>query len=105
MSLSERAAALKQSIPVELIIVSLGGETFYQPGSGWTKTRCPFHGDDHPSASISPDGMYFMCLACGHRGDVFDLVQQAGFASNFPEAIEWLEEHVPIPGESTTGNW
>ena len=39
-------------------------------GSGY-KGKCPFHGDDIPSMSVSQRGQ-FNCKACGEKGSVFD---------------------------------
>ena len=96
------ANEIKQLVPIEQLLMSLGSDIGYTTRSGWTKVQCPFHGlDIHPSATVSPDSQFFKCFTCDRSGDIFDLVQWAGLADDFPGAIEWLEANV-IPDTSTT---
>lgn len=48
-----------------------------QTGTGWS-CLCPLpgHDDTKPSFSVSEDARFFFCFGCGHKGDVFTLVQQ-----------------------------
>lgn len=95
--------AIRQRIPIEQFLMSLGSDIGYTSRSGWTKVQCPFHegGDKHPSGSVNPDSTRFSCFTCGRKGDIFDLVQWAGLADDFPGAIEWLEANI-VRGSSTT---
>jgi DNA primase len=82
---------LKESIPMELLVEALGGEIHsYSSRGGWTSVSCPIHGDENPSAGISPDGTGFHCFGCGVRGDIFAIVQAAGEARSFREAVAWV---------------
>ena len=36
---------------------------------------CPFHDDNDPSMSVSPDKQIYKCFVCGHGGNVFRFVQ------------------------------
>jgi len=86
---------VKREVPLEWLIECFGGEVMYYNRHGWSQVRCPFHDDDNPSASLSPDGMFFMCHSdlCGVRGDIIDLVQEAGLAPDLNKAITWLRGH------------
>jgi hypothetical protein len=39
--------------------------------------RCPFHDDDTPSCSVSPDKQVFKCHGCGKKGRITDFVRLA----------------------------
>lgn len=93
-ALRERIDNAKQHLPVEAFILYLGGSVSWGQGSGWGRAHCPFHKDEHPSASVSPDNQYFKCLGCGASGDIIDLVKQAGHANTATEAVEWIEEQL-----------
>src|SRR5690554_243289 len=45
---------------------------------------CPFHMDSRPSLLVYPDG--FRCTACGARGSLSRLWQQASLRPLIPEA-------------------
>ena len=56
--------------------LTAAGATVKRPNA----IRCPFHEDNHPSASIhrSDDGIWrFKCHACGWYGDIFDVRAKA----------------------------
>lgn len=97
-----RVENIKDNAPMELVVELLGGEI----GEGnrkWTSIHCPFHEDEVASAGISPDGMYFHCMACGSKGDVIALVM-IGKKTTFLEALKWLEANV-TQRSSTTDSW
>jgi len=37
---------------------------------------CPFHNDNHPSMSVSPDKQIFRCFVCNESGTVFSFLQK-----------------------------
>ena len=39
-------------------------------GLDWQSCLCPFHGESHPSASISDVDNAFICFACYEKGDL-----------------------------------
>ena len=45
-------------------------------GREWTPTRCPFHGDENPSAAVSFKHDAFVCHACGVRGTARSIIRQ-----------------------------
>ncbi|MGD7009348.1 DNA primase [Metabacillus sp. 84] len=52
---------------------------------------CPFHGENTPSFSVSPDKQIFHCFGCGAGGNVFSfLMQMEGY--EFVEAVRQLSE-------------
>lgn len=42
----------------------------------WQATKCPFHGDEMASASISRQLNAFNCFACGVKGDLVKLIRE-----------------------------
>jgi hypothetical protein len=42
--------------------------------------RCPYHHDEHPSASISIDKMLWWCYACQRGGQLYDFLRDSGFS-------------------------
>jgi DNA primase len=56
---------------------------------------CPFHGENTPSFSVSPDKQIYHCFGCGAGGNAFSfLMEIEGF--QFPEAVRHLGEKVGI---------
>src|SRR5678815_4521170 len=43
-------------------------------GSNWRPVHCPFHGDQHSSATASEFG--FKCYGCGVKGDALGLIRK-----------------------------
>jgi len=41
------------------------------------KLLCPFHEDKNPSCVIYKDSEYYLCYACGAKGDVFNYLWHA----------------------------
>ena len=66
-------------------------------------TRCPFHGDRHPSLKLNPD--FYYCFGCGAKGDVIDLVARR-FDLSLYEAARKIAEDFSIdpdkPPEAAT---
>ncbi|MBS2969728.1 DNA primase [Metabacillus sp. KIGAM252] len=61
---------------------------------------CPFHGENTPSFSVSPDKQIFHCFGCGAGGNVFSfLMQMEGY--EFVEAVRQLSEKegIALPEE------
>lgn len=56
----------------------------------WDKSRCPFHQDNRPSASVNWGKSRFKCHACDIGGDAIDLVMEQENLQ-FREAMEWIE--------------
>ncbi|GAA1940219.1 CHC2 zinc finger domain-containing protein [Amycolatopsis minnesotensis] len=71
----------------------------------WNKCRCPWHGDDRASASVSYEHAAFKCHGCGVKGDVIALIKrEEGIA--YGEAVRRAEDilgrsHIPVPGKSS----
>ena len=42
----------------------------------WKRTRCPFHDDRSPSASVNLDVNAFKCWGCGITGDTITLLME-----------------------------
>jgi putative DNA primase/helicase len=51
-------------------------------------SKCPFHGDDHPSFSVNLLTGAYNCFSCGERGkDVLDF-QKRRYCQTFQEAAK-----------------
>jgi DNA primase catalytic core len=61
---------------------------------------CPFHADDTPSLTITPDKNLFHCFGCGAAGGPIDWVMKKNGVS-FRHAVELLREGVPSITEGT----
>jgi len=55
---------------------------------------CPFHADDTPSLTITPDKNLFHCFGCGAAGGPIDWVMKKNGVS-FRHAVELLREGLP----------
>lgn len=56
---------------------------------------CPFHHENSPSFSVSPEKGFYKCFGCGAVGDAINFVQQIEGAS-FVEAITYLAQKYGI---------
>lgn len=64
--------------------------------------RCPFHGENAPSFSVSRKGFY-KCFGCGESGDVINFVQK--FEScTFYEAVEILAKRANMTMPETSNS-
>jgi len=63
---------------------------------------CPFHGENTPSFSVSPEKQIFHCFGCGRGGNVFSFLMEIEGVS-FQEAVLRLAERagVDIPVQSS----
>lgn len=50
---------------------------------------CPFHDDNHPSMSVSPEKQIYKCFSCGATGNVFTFVEHYEHIS-FIDAVKLL---------------
>ena len=49
---------------------------------------CPFHNDNHPSLSVSPNKKIFKCFVCGAKGNVFNFVSKYENINFFESVIK-----------------
>lgn len=66
-------------------------------GREWLSVKCPFHGDDSPSASVSFQHNAFRCFACPAKGDVIALIKQQEEV-DYSEALRISEAISPRSG-------
>ncbi len=64
---------------------------------------CPFHGENTPSFSVSPDKQIFHCFGCGAGGNVFSFLMELEGIS-FQEAVIKLASRVNIDLEINLQN-
>ena len=62
---------------------------------------CPFHGENSPSFSVSPDKQIFHCFGCGAGGNVFTFLMELENIS-FQEAAVKLAEKTNIELQIST---
>lgn len=56
---------------------------------------CPFHNEDTPSFSVSPDNQLFHCFGCGVSGNVYTFLMKYENYS-FPEAVKVLAQRCGV---------
>ncbi|EPE63317.1 DNA primase [Exiguobacterium sp. S17] len=64
---------------------------------------CPFHSENSPSFSVSPEKGMYHCFGCGAGGNVFTFVMETEGLS-FPETIERLATRANIAVEGVAGD-
>ncbi len=80
---------------VDLVrIVEESGVALRRTGKNFVG-KCPFHQDDTPSFSVSPDNQFYKCFGCGAGGTVFTYVEQREQIA-FPEAVRKLAARAGI---------
>ena len=63
-------------------------------GREWYSCLCPFHGESHPSASVSFVNEAFNCFACGEKGDALAIIMRRE-EIGYHEALEFAEGILP----------
>lgn len=71
------------------VIEACGGEV--PDGQGWVSVSCPFHDDEHSSASINEDEGLFKCFGCEVSGDAYRVLMKA-HGVTLDEARQMLNE-------------
>ena len=56
---------------------------------------CPFHNENSPSFSVSPERQIYHCFGCGAGGNVFKFIQEVDRVS-FVEAVAFLAQRASI---------
>ena len=85
---------LKDKVSIYEVLEYYGLDSYGHTGHGWgnwEKVHCPFHFDQHASASVNFDKGRFHCFVCDVRGDILDIVQVMEHIDNIPEAMRWIE--------------
>jgi DNA primase len=96
VSLQDRIDRIKDDISIASVVEAIGGvveESF----NDWQKTRCPFHFDEHPSASVNPVAGRFNCHVCQIKEDIIGVARlhlqvERGERVPFEDVLAWLEE-------------
>ncbi|WP_367137973.1 CHC2 zinc finger domain-containing protein [Saccharothrix sp. HUAS TT1] len=57
----------------------------------WNPCLCPFHGEEHKSASVSYENNAFSCKACDMRGDIIALIKRKE-GCGYRDAVERAEK-------------
>ncbi|MEU6765885.1 CHC2 zinc finger domain-containing protein [Streptomyces sp. NPDC046853] len=79
--------------------------------AGWSKTLCPLHVEENPSASVSTEKNRWNCFVCQVTEDSLDVIMREE-SIGFREAQAWAHarfggsgENVlpPVPGQSSPG--
>jgi DNA primase len=91
-----RSRADIQEIKSRLDIVSIISRyVALSPSGSGMKGRCPFHKDDTPSMTVSPEKGLWHCFGCGEGGDAIAFYMKMERLS-FVEAVRRLAEEVGI---------
>ncbi|MAR01442.1 MAG: DNA primase [Oceanospirillaceae bacterium] len=64
---------------------------------------CPFHNENTPSFTVSPDKQFYYCFGCGASGTALRFVMEFDGLS-FPDAVEKLaaQANMQVPKETTS---
>ena len=87
---------LKDKVSIEEILIHYGWDQYWfgtrKGWSEWSSTRCPFHLDEQPSASVNYLRNRFHCFVCDVSGDILDIVMKM---EHLPlhEAKRWIEDN------------
>ena len=85
-------AALKESIPLRMVLEQYCGDWLPGNVSGKWRASCPIHRGDNPSAfAVNEDDNVWHCFVCGRGGSVLDFVAAIEGIS-IGEAAERLQE-------------
>lgn len=63
-------------------------------GRQWISCKCPAHGDDSPSASVSFQFNAFKCHSCTYKGDAIALIKTEE-GMTYREALELATQLAP----------
>ncbi|MGC9529586.1 MAG: DNA primase [Candidatus Bipolaricaulaceae bacterium] len=77
------------------ILELIGRYVQLKPAGKNHKGRCPFHPDDTPSLTVSPDKGLWHCFGCGAGGDAIGFLMRIERLT-FPEALERLAQEVGV---------
>ena len=81
-------------------IISEHGIPLKRTGKNYT-APCPFHDEQNPSFSVSPEKQFFYCFGCQASGTVFQFLQKFD-GLTFIEAVKTLAERagIALPGQT-----
>ncbi|MCD6495126.1 DNA primase [Candidatus Bipolaricaulota bacterium] len=99
---AERADVQQIKDRIDIVAVISRYVTLTKAGSNY-KGRCPFHKDDTPSFSVSPEKGLWHCFGCGAGGDVIGFVMKIENIS-FVEAAERLATEAGLSFTSHKGD-
>ena len=94
MIVQEKIEYIKQSVDLVSLVRSRG-IALKKNGKGY-KGICPFHEDDNPSFSVSPDQNLWNCFGCDKGGDAIRFVELIDQVS-FKEAVKRLSDENQNP--------
>ncbi|MBC8231017.1 DNA primase [bacterium] len=81
-------------------IISEHGIPLKRTGKNYT-APCPFHDEQNPSFSVSPEKQFFYCFGCQAGGTVFQFLQKFD-GLTFIESVKTLAERagITLPGQT-----
>lgn len=80
---------IKQGVSIRRVLIHYGATLPNNYSMEWLSIRCPFHKDEHASASFNEKLGKFNCFTCDLGGDVIDLVCQQEHLDT-GEALRWI---------------
>ena len=85
-------------------IISEHGIPLKRTGKNYT-APCPFHDEQNPSFSVSPEKQFFYCFGCQAGGTVFQFLQKFD-GLTYIEAVKTLAERagIVLPGQTSQGS-
>jgi DNA primase len=98
-----KAMDFAERVKSSIDIVQVVGQrlTLRKTGVSRFTGLCPFHSDKRPSLSVHQAHQFYICFACGAKGDVFKFLMELE-GLTFYEALKTLaEQHgIPLPKQS-----
>ncbi|MFD2116110.1 DNA primase [Paenibacillus yanchengensis] len=83
------------------IVETVGKYVHLTKHGKYLKGLCPFHSENTPSFTVTPELQIFHCYGCGKTGNVIRFMEEIEGYS-FPEAVQVMAEQADLPVE---WNW
>ncbi len=95
---------VKEEIRSRIDLISFVGEYVRLEKKGTRHWACcPFHNEDTPSFTVTPEMGIYKCFGCGKGGDVFSFLMEIE-GCEFPEAVSALARRTGVELPSSGGD-
>lgn len=84
---------IKQGVSIRRVLTHYGATLPQHYSTEWLGIKCPFHKDEHASASFNEKLGKFSCFVCDVSGDVIDVVAHQEQLDT-GEALSWISKQL-----------